>query len=103
MARRMRAVASPALPGAVSPDGGHGAAPGVRDYPAFRTSLSFGVAGERVQLLLRREGATLQVIALCRPGVEPVVRRALALAAAHVWLQGDRLRADVRVVAEARA
>jgi hypothetical protein len=77
-------------------------APG-RSSPAFRTALTFGVAGERVQLLLRREGATLLVVALCRPAVEGLVRRALGLAAAQVRLSGDSVRADVQTTCEVRA
>ncbi len=74
--------------------------PSARSYPPFRTSLTLGVAGDRVALLLRREGTTLHVVALCRPAVESTVRRALALAAAHVRLHGDSLRASVRTLPE---
>jgi len=46
-----------------------------RSYAPFRTSLTFGIEGERVALLLRREGATLHVVAICRPAVADLVRR----------------------------
>ena len=74
------------------------------DYPPFRTSLAIGFARGRVQLLLRREGATLHVVAVCRPEAAGVVRRALALADAHLRLRGEAVRASVRLVdgAEAR-
>ncbi len=68
----------------------------------LRTTLTFDVAGERVALLLRRDGATLHVVALCRPAVESAVRRALALAGAQVRSQGDELRAGVRTCAASR-
>ncbi len=67
-------------------------------HPPLRTSLTVGVAGERVALVLRRDGATLHVVAVCRPAVERAVREALARAAAHVRGSGDALRASVRVV-----
>lgn len=70
--------------------------------PAVRTSLTFGVAGERVALLLRREGATLHVVALCRPAVEGAVRRALVLAGAQVRSSGTALRAAVEPFAAER-
>jgi hypothetical protein len=66
-----------------------------RSYAAFRTSLTFGVAGERVALLLRREGATLHVVALCRPAVADIVRRALARADLALRTQGESIRASV--------
>jgi hypothetical protein len=69
-----------------------------RTHPPLRTVLTLGVAGERVALLLRREGATLHVVAVCRPAVENAVRHALTLAAAHVRGGGDSLRASVRAL-----
>ncbi len=70
-----------------------------RSYPAFRTSLTVGVAKERVQLLLRREGATLHVVALCRPEIAELVRRALACAGAHLRTRGETMRASVQTLA----
>jgi hypothetical protein len=69
-----------------------------RSYPSFRTALTFGVAGERVALLLRREGPTLHVVALCRPAVAEIVRRALAGADAALRLRGESIRATVTTV-----
>jgi hypothetical protein len=69
-----------------------------RSYPSFRTALTFGVAGERVALLLRREGPTLHVVALCRPAVAGIVRRALAGADAALRIRGESIRATVTTV-----
>jgi hypothetical protein len=69
-----------------------------RRHAPLRTSLTVGVAGERVALLLRRDGATLHVIAVCRPAVENAVRHALALAAAQMREHGDAVRATVRAL-----
>ena len=66
-----------------------------RSYPPFRTSLTFGVDGSRVQLLLRRSGSTLYVVALCRPEIAEIVRRALACAGAHLRLRGESIEAAV--------
>ncbi|MBC5801535.1 MAG: hypothetical protein GIX03_00665, partial [Candidatus Eremiobacteraeota bacterium] len=38
-----------------------------RSYPPFQSSLTVGVGGARVQLVLRRDGETLHVVALCAP------------------------------------
>jgi hypothetical protein len=67
-----------------------------RSYPPRRTSLTVGLGRERVQLVLRREGAVLHVIAVCRPEVAALVRRALASADAYVRSSGDSLRASVQ-------
>jgi len=67
-----------------------------RSYPPRRTSLTVGLGRERVQLVLRREGAVLHVIAVCRPEVAALVRRALASADAYVRGNGDTLRASVQ-------
>jgi len=69
-----------------------------RSYPPFRTSLTLDAKGERVQLLLRREGATLHVVALCRPEMSETVRRALACADAHVRLRGETIRSSIELV-----
>ena len=70
-----------------------------RGYPPFRTSLTIGLGKGRVQLLLRREGATLHVIALCRPQAVETVRRALALADAHLRMRGESVRSSVHAFA----
>jgi hypothetical protein len=67
-----------------------------RSYPPRRTSLTVGLGRERVQLVLRREGAVLHVIAVCRPEVAALVRRALASADAYLRGTGDTLRASVQ-------
>jgi hypothetical protein len=71
-----------------------------RSYPPRRTSLTVGIGRERVQLVLRREGAVLHVIAVCRPEVAALVRRALASADAYVRGSGDTLRASVQTTEE---
>ena len=74
-----------------------------RNYPPFQTSLSVGIEGARVALLLRREGSTLHVIALCAPANVELVRRALACADAHLRRSGESVRASVRSTTEVRA
>jgi hypothetical protein len=69
-----------------------------RSYAPFRTSLTFGVDGERVALLLRRQGGTLHVVALCRPEVAEIVRRALASADLHLRARGEAICASVETV-----
>lgn len=69
-----------------------------RSYPPFRTALTLDANGERVQLLLRREGAILHVVALCRPQIAATVRRALACADAHVRMRGEAIRSSVEIV-----
>jgi hypothetical protein len=77
---------------------------GARSYPPFRTSLTFGIDGRRVQLLLRRDGATLYVVALCRPEIAEAVRRALQLAGEHLGARGESMHAAVHIVpADGRA
>jgi len=73
-----------------------------RRHAPLRTSLTVGVAGERVALLLRRDGPTLHVVAVCRPAVESAVRLALALAAAQMHEHGDSVRASVRALGGAQ-
>jgi hypothetical protein len=75
-----------------------------RSYPARQTALTVGVDGSRVQLLLRRDGNVLHVIALCRSDVAPLVGRALARADAHLRVRGNAVRASLRAYdAEVRA
>jgi hypothetical protein len=89
---------SPARRGAVAEAGTV-----ARSYPPFRTSLTFGVHGERVALSLRREGSTLHVVAVCRPEVEGVVRRALACVDLYLRVRGESVRASVSAVSPAGA
>ncbi|MBD5607073.1 MAG: hypothetical protein IAI48_18610 [Candidatus Eremiobacteraeota bacterium] len=56
-----------------------------------------------MQLLLRRDGATLHVVAICRPQVAEIVRRALALADAHLRLRGEAVHSSVTSFADAEA
>jgi hypothetical protein len=71
-----------------------------RSYAPFRTALTLGVDGERVALLLRREGATLHVVALCRPAVADLVRRALACADLHLRARGEVVTSRVETRAK---
>ena len=75
----------------------------VRSYPPFQTSLTVGAEGARVALLLRREGPTLHVVALCAPANVELVRRALACADTYLRLRGDTVRASVRSTGDVRA
>jgi len=68
---------------------------GARSYPPFASSLTVGLDGARVQLVLRRQGETLHVIALCAPCKVDLVRRALACAQAHLRARGEVLHAAV--------
>jgi len=74
-----------------------------RSYPPFRSTLTLDVANERVHLLLRRDGPTLHVVAVCRPEVAETVRRALGAADAHLRLRGEAVRSSVEVAREVRA
>jgi hypothetical protein len=65
--------------------------------------LTFGVHGERVALSLRREGSTLHVVAVCRPEVEGIVRRALACVDLYLRVRGESVRASVSTVSPAGA
>lgn len=60
-------------------------------------SLTLGAGGSRVQLVLRREGAVLHVVALCRRDSVALVGRALASAGLHVrsYGAGESVRATV--------
>jgi hypothetical protein len=71
-----------------------------RSYATFRTSFTLGVEGERVALALRRDGATLHVVALCRPAVEGIVRRALACAGLYLRARGESIDVSVATVGE---
>ena len=87
--RRERTAVAPAAPGGR-----------VRAYLERGTSLTVGVAGSRVQLLLRRQGAVLHVVALCRPQVAETVGRALAGADLALRLRCDRVRGSVCVATD---
>ena len=69
-----------------------------RSYPPFSTSLTIGVDGARIKLLVRREGSTLHVVALCAPQNADLVRRALACADTYLRGNGESVRASVRTL-----
>ncbi len=69
-----------------------------RSYAPFRTSVTVGLERHRVQLLLRRDGGTLHVLALCSPAVAQIVQRALACADAHLRMRGETVRSSVHVL-----
>ncbi len=92
--QRLRALPATARPPAFGDE---------RSYAPFQTSLSVGIEGARVALLLRRDGPVLHVVALCAPANVELVRRALACADAHLRRSGDSVRASVRATAEVRA
>ncbi len=71
-----------------------------RSYPAFQTSLTVGPSGERVQLVLRREGTVLHVVALCAPKDVGLVRAALSRADALLRRSGEAVLASVRAFDE---
>ncbi len=67
-------------------------------YAPVRASFGLALDGGRVQILVRREGLVLHVIALCSRRHVELVRRALDAAALHLRERGESLRADVRAV-----
>ncbi len=71
-----------------------------RSYPALQTSLTIGPSGERVQLVLRREGPVLHVVALCAPKDVGLVRIALSRADALLRRSGEAVLASVRAFDE---
>jgi hypothetical protein len=74
-------------------------------YPPVRAAFAFGLDGARVQIMVRRDGPTLHVLALCAPRHVELVRRALACADVHLRARGEALRSSVRAlgVEEVRA
>jgi len=99
-ARGERCIADPpARSGVRSTAKSRAAEPRSAGTMPFRTSLTFGVHGERVALSLRREGGTLHVVAVCRPEIEGIVRRALACADLYLRVGGESVRASVTTVA----
>jgi hypothetical protein len=68
-------------------------------FKSFRAA--FGVTlpgGGRVQILLRREGRILHVVALCSLRHVELVRRALACADLHLRARGEVVRSQVRAL-----
>ena len=67
-----------------------------RSYPPFNATLTLGLDGARVQILLRRDGPALRVIALCSERHVELVRRALACADRYLRERGEVVVSDVR-------
>jgi hypothetical protein len=72
-----------------------------RSYPPFASTLALAVGNERVQLVFRRDGATLHVVAICRPEIAQTVRRALAAADLHMRVRGESMRSWVKTTTAA--
>ncbi|MGP6189782.1 MAG: hypothetical protein ACLPSH_06820 [Vulcanimicrobiaceae bacterium] len=70
-----------------------------RSYPPVRASFAFGLDGARVHILVRRDGATLHVLALCAARHVELVRRALACADLHLRARGEAVCSSVRALA----
>lgn len=68
-----------------------------RSYPPFKATLTLGLDGARVAVLLRRDGPALRVVAICSAQHLDVVRRALACADRHLRARGELVLSDVRV------
>src|ERR1700688_1101944 len=70
-----------------------------RRFNDARASFSIALdGGGRVQILLRREGRVLHVIALCSEGHVELVRRALACADLHLRARGEKVCSSVRAL-----
>ena len=67
-------------------------------YPPVRASFRLDLDGGRVQIVVRRDGCILHVVALCSRKHVALVQRALACAALHLGARGESLRSDVRAV-----
>lgn len=72
-------------------------------YAPVRASFHIGVGGGRVQIVLRRDGAVLHVVAVCSRRHVELVRRALACADLHLRLRGETIRSSVRTLEGAGA
>ena len=68
----------------------------VREYPPVRASFTLTIEGARVQILLRRDGPALHVVALCTRRHVELVRRALACADLALRAQGTYVRSSLR-------
>jgi hypothetical protein len=69
-------------------------------YAPVRASFHIGRGQGRVQIVLRRDGAVLHVVAICGRRHLELVRRALACADLHLRLQGETVRSSVRAFEE---
>jgi hypothetical protein len=72
-------------------------------YAPFRASFQLAINGGRVQILVRRQGAILHVVALCSERHLDLVRRALACADLHLRAKGERVESSVRPFEVARS
>lgn len=69
-------------------------------YAPVRASFSIGIGRGRVQIVLRRDGRVLHVLAVCSRRDVELVRRALACADLHLRLRGETIRSSVRALGE---
>lgn len=102
-ARRAAAVALAASPTPSRRTGGAvvAAFPARRiRYAPVRASFHIGLDKGRVQIVVRRDGAVLHVVAICGRRHLELVRRALACADLHLRLQGESVRSSVRAFEE---
>ena len=67
-----------------------------RRYPPVRATFTLFIQGARVQILVRREGAVLHVVALCTRRHVELVRRALACADFALRAEGERVQCSLR-------
>lgn len=65
-------------------------------YAPVRASFHVGLGGGRVQIVVRRDGPVLHVLAICSARHVELVRRALACADLHLRLRGETVRSMVR-------
>lgn len=65
-------------------------------YAPVRASFQLALDGGRVQILVRRQGTVLHVIALCSERHVELVRRALICADLHLRARGERVQSSVR-------
>jgi hypothetical protein len=65
-------------------------------YAPVRASFHVGLDGGRVQIIVRRDGPVLHVVAVCSARHVDLVRRALACADLHLRLRGETVRSTVR-------
>lgn len=97
--RDVRALASETSPTPSRKSGGAVVVPfparGVR-YAPVRASFGIGLGAGRVQIVLRRDGPLLHVVAICSRRHVELVRRALACADLHLRLRGEAMRSSVR-------
>jgi hypothetical protein len=67
-----------------------------RRHPPVRATFTLTIQGARVQILVRREGDALHVVALCTRRHLELVRRALACAGFALRAHGERVQCSLR-------